>query len=496
MLTTMEVYHMKHLRVNKGLSLRAIAKETGRDFRTVKKYVEQDDFNQVVKQKRKRASRLDPYKPTIDELLEKDKTKRSKSRLTARGIYKVLCRDYKEFDLSERTVRKYVSEKKKELYSDNKGYLPLSHPEGEGQADFGEEDFEYRGKTVRLHYLNLSYPNSNNGYFQVFEGENLECFLEGLQRIFEHTEKVPQKIWFDNLTPVVQKILNVEDRAVNERFQFFCLHYGFEAVFCNPYSGHEKGNVEKKVGYHRKNFLLLDNKIDNLDAYNKKALAYCDADMDRPHYLKEKSIRELFEVEKEKMLDLNEKPFEVHRLKKAKANKYGMVTFETNRYAVSPTYAQRQVWLKIKATEIAILDEDYRPLIKYPRLYNRNQQSMNWSPYLELLCRRPRALEYTGFFEELPTNWQTYFKGCDYWQKKDTLKVLTKILQQNDMETAQAALEEAIKGDECTAETIMLSYRKITQQMPSAYEPGNGIPRMVAYEINLNAYDELASVCQ
>jgi len=75
----MEVYHMKHLRVNKGLSLRAIAKETGRDFRTVKKYVEQDDFNQVVKQKRKRASRLDPYKPTIDELLEKDKTKRSKA---------------------------------------------------------------------------------------------------------------------------------------------------------------------------------------------------------------------------------------------------------------------------------------------------------------------------------------------------------------------------------------------------------------------------------
>jgi hypothetical protein len=64
------------------------------------------------------------------------------------------------------------------------------------------------------------------------------------------------------------------------------------------------------------------------------------------------------------------------------------------------------------------------------------------------------------------------------------------------METAQAALEEAIKGDECTAETIMLSYRKITQQMPSAYEPGNGIPRMVTYEINLNAYDKLAGVCQ
>lgn len=490
----MEVYHMKHLRNNKGLSLRAIAKETGRDFRTVKKYVEQDDFNHVVKQKRKRQARLDPYKPIIDDLLEKDKNKRSKSRLTAKGIHTLLCREYKDFDLSERTVRKYVSEKKKALYTESKGYLPLNHPEGEAQADFGEEDFEYRGKTVRLYYFNLSYPHSNGGYYQVFEGENLECFLEGLQRVFEHTRKVPTKIWFDNLTPVVQKILNVEDRIVNERFQHFCLHYGFEAAFCNPYSGHEKGNVEKKVGYHRKNFLLLNNKIENLDAYNQKALTYCDADMDRPHYLKATSIRELFEAEKEKMLALNDKPFEVHRLKKAKANKYGMVTFETNRYSVSPAYAKRQVWLKVKASEVAILDEDYRPLDKHPRLYTRNQQSINWFPYLDLLCRRPRALEYTGFFEELPSNWQTYFKGCDYWQKKDTLKVLTAILQKNDMATAQTALEEAIKGGECTAETIMLSYRRITQQTPTAYEPGNGVPKMVTYEIDLHAYDALAGV--
>jgi hypothetical protein len=218
--------------------------------------------------------------------------------------------------------------------------------------------------------------------------------------------------------------------------------------------------------------------------------------MDRPHYLKEKSIRELFEAEKEKMLDINDKPFEVHRLKKAKANKYGMVTFETNRYSVSPTYAQRQVWLKVKAGEIEILDEDYRPLVKYPRLYTRNQQTINWYPYLDLLCRRPRALEYTGFFEELPHNWQTYFKECDYWQKKETLKVLRAILLKSDMETAQAALEETVKAGESTAETIMLSYRKITQPSPSNYEPGNGIPKMAAYEIDFNAYDKLTGVVQ
>lgn len=32
---------------------------------------------------------------------------------------------------------------------------------------------------------------------------------------------------------------------------FFEKNFGFTATFCNPASGHEKGNVENKVGYHR-----------------------------------------------------------------------------------------------------------------------------------------------------------------------------------------------------------------------------------------------------
>lgn len=38
-------YHIKHLNFHKGKSLRSIAEETGHDFRTVKKYAEQTDFN-------------------------------------------------------------------------------------------------------------------------------------------------------------------------------------------------------------------------------------------------------------------------------------------------------------------------------------------------------------------------------------------------------------------------------------------------------------------
>lgn len=45
---------------------------------------------------------------------------------------------------------------------------------------------------------------------------------------------------------------------VSEGFLRFMVHYGFRSNFCNPRSGHEKGSVENKVGYHRRNLFVPD----------------------------------------------------------------------------------------------------------------------------------------------------------------------------------------------------------------------------------------------
>ena len=229
------------MREKENKSLREIARKTGHDFRTVKKDVEVEDFNdrKVV---RKKSSKLDPYKATIDKWLEDDKQMKAKQRHTAKAIYNRLCRENDQlclenerFPLSERTVRKYVSAKKKELYAP-KGYLKLEQDGGEAQADFGEAEFELSGRKQMLHYLVLSYPYSNGAYMQVFKGENLECLLEGLKNIFEYVGYVPTKIWFDNLKPVVKAIFKHGDRSLSDRFKRFSLHYGFEGVFCNLHS--------------------------------------------------------------------------------------------------------------------------------------------------------------------------------------------------------------------------------------------------------------------
>ena len=108
--------------------------------------------------------------------------------------------------MSERSVRKCVAQLRKELQTETTAFLPLEHPPGEAQGDFGEARFVENGKTYDGYYFNLSYPYSNAGHMQLFKSANQECLLEGMKAIFEHIGGVPTAIWFDNLSPAVKKI--------------------------------------------------------------------------------------------------------------------------------------------------------------------------------------------------------------------------------------------------------------------------------------------------
>ena len=96
--------------------------------------------------------------------------------------------------------------------------MPLVHIPGEAQVDFGEADFIEKGKRHNGHYLNLSFPCSNGGYMQLFKGENMQCLAEGLMNIFAHIGGVPHRLWFDNLSPAVVKILKNHERKLTEDF--------------------------------------------------------------------------------------------------------------------------------------------------------------------------------------------------------------------------------------------------------------------------------------
>ncbi|WP_420768520.1 IS21 family transposase [Parageobacillus thermoglucosidasius] len=233
MLTMIQQHHIKYLYEYKGMSLRAIAKETGHSFQTIKKYANKEDVHPLPTPRKPKQSKLDPYKAQIDERLEEDRKVPRKQRHTGTRVYRRLLEMYgEEFSVSLRAVQYYVAKKKQEMYQDGEGYLPLEHSPGEAQADFGSFTYQdEKGVEQEGFFLTLSFPYSNASYAQVVPWQNQECLLQGLKQIFEYIGGVPKRIWFDNLSAAVTSIHRNGKRTLTELFQKFALHYNFHMIF-------------------------------------------------------------------------------------------------------------------------------------------------------------------------------------------------------------------------------------------------------------------------
>lgn len=146
----------------KGMSISDIAEKTGFDRKTIRKYLEKDDWNEEVRVPQMKASKLDPYKSLIDEWLEADRRTRKKQRHTARRVFTRLVEEAGEegFPCSYRTVAAYVAEKKRQIYGGRRSEarLPLDHPPGEAQVDFGEAEYVERGERALGAFVNVAFP--------------------------------------------------------------------------------------------------------------------------------------------------------------------------------------------------------------------------------------------------------------------------------------------------------------------------------------------------
>ncbi len=91
-----------------------------------------------------------------------------------------------------------------------------------------------------------------------------------MQRIFEHIGGAPPRLKFDSLSTAVTQVLEGNERVLTDGFRRFMLHYRFRADFCTPAAGNEKGNVENKAGYSRRNvFVPVPTTITSLEEFNQ-----------------------------------------------------------------------------------------------------------------------------------------------------------------------------------------------------------------------------------
>lgn len=493
MLKMAQKQYIKHLYETEGKSLREITRIMDLSFQTVKKYAYEDNWNQdhLPNVEPLKHPMLGPYIETIDQWLEEDRRVPRKQRHTATRILTRLQEEL-GFPGKYSCVKKYVRKKRYLMNQQDGGYLPLSQPMGHAQVDFGKFVYlDSLGRKNDGYALTVSFPYSNHALTQVFPSQNQECLLEGMKRIFNRIGGVPIKVKADNMTTAVAQVLKGTERILSDGFARFMLHYRFQAEFCNPASGNEKGNVENKVGYSRRNFFVPVPVIEDFNTYNTELFKRCEKDAEREHYKKHISIRELWKEEKQKLLYLPEYEYQVFRYETLRLNKYGYAVIDTNRYGLSPELSGQMVQAKIYFDRVELF-YDHTLIKGYPRCYGRDTEVLDWTQYVLTLCKKPHAVEHTRFFHQLPKLWQEHLSSTQGKERKNALRLLAEIVQDGNASLCDDTLVLANECGRTDADSLRQCYYMITKR---EYRP---VPLTLItsapslnYNPNLGIYDGL-----
>lgn len=465
----------------KGYCYAEIARKTGVDVKTVKKYVLQEDFSPKAPIKSKRGSILDPFKPTIDQWLKDDKKRWYKQRHTARRVFDRL-QDELGYKGSYPTVQRYVKAWREEHREQQTFQELVWHP-GEAQADVGEADFVYRGRRRRLYYLTLSFPYSNYSLTQVIPDVTALSICASLQAIFSHLDRVPKVIVFDNATGVGRRVGSKETET--ELFARFRAHYLFELRFCNPNAGHEKGHVEGKIGYTRRNLFVPERSFVDVKNFNRKLLSECEAKGLQEHYRKGELIQTLFAEERQVMGPFPTTPFDVCEYVHVTADSYGRICLNGKHfYGSRPDLARQKLLVRIRTDEVTVYDKQNMELVTYPRAFG-SQKTVTSIPETTLkhLARHPRSWFNSQLRENLDTDLRKTLDALDAYNRREVLKTFSRLTEDYDYNLALEAVREGLARDYLDFDTVAVIAARLRDgglDMP----PSKG-PSLVEYDLML-----------
>ena len=220
-----------------GMGIREAAREFGLHRDTVRKMLQYSVPPGYRRRKPAPRPKLEPYVGVIDQLLEGDRVTPKKQRHTAKRIFERL-REEHGFTGGYTIVKDYVRERRRRL---REMYVPLSHPPGHAQCDFGQARAVIGGVERKIHYFVLDLPHSDGCFVKAYPAETTEVFCDGHVSAFAFLGGVPQSILYDNTRLAVAKILGDGRRKRTRVFSELVSHYLFEDRFGRPGQGERQG---------------------------------------------------------------------------------------------------------------------------------------------------------------------------------------------------------------------------------------------------------------
>jgi transposase len=384
-------------RDREGLSLRALARRHGVHRRTVRQALES-----ALPPERKRpagrpAPALGAYRELIDSWLIADQKAPRKQRHTTKRIWERL-RDEQGAEVAETTVRDYVRRRRRELGLTAEAYCPQVYDPGvTAEVDWGEARVIIAGVLMTVGLFLMRACFSGACFVMAFETQSQQAFFEGHVAAFEFFGGVfAGTIRYDNLKAAAKKTLKGRRRVENERFVAFRSHYLFEAWFTlvGIEGAHEKGGVEGEVGRFRRSHLVPVPEFASLEELNDQLQAFCIQDLRRTISGRSLTVGELLSQEIDRLRPLPAERFPTWEESTCRVNQKAMVTVRRNHYSVPVRLVGLRVLVRVGAREIAVW-QDGREVARHPRLRGSQLRCARLDHYLELLQKKPGALEHS-----------------------------------------------------------------------------------------------------
>src|SRR3954471_20476024 len=375
-----------------GLSGRAACREYKIHWKTLKKILDNPEPPGYRRTKPRRPSILDPLLPVVHQILEDDRKAPRKQRHSARRIFERLRAEH-GYQGGLTTVKDAVRAWRRRTAE---VFVPLSHPPGEAQADFGQAEVILDGEPATVAVFVMTLPYSDAIFTCAFPRECTEAFLEGHVRAFAFFGGVPRRISYDNSKIAVARITGTRDRKVTDAFLRLKSHHLFREHFCLVRRPNEKGHVETLVGFARRNFLVpVPEAHGGLEGLNARLEADCRDDLARRLRGKPAAKAELLAEERAAMLPLPAEAFLAARVEPPTVGSLSLVRFDANDYSVPTEFAHHKVAAVGTVDAVRVVVGD-RVVASHRRCWGREGVFYDPVHYLALLERKPGALDFAA----------------------------------------------------------------------------------------------------
>jgi len=419
---------------NQEVPLRQLTRETGIHRQTLRKIRDNSQPPGYQRIKPICKSKIGPYLDHIKVIIESNKQMPKKQRHTAKKILEILQSD--GFEGGYTIVKDVVREIKK---TSKEVFMPLSQRPGEAQVDFGHALANFNGTLKKISFFVMSIVHSDAMFVMAFPRECTEAFLEAHVRAFDFFGFVPKRISYDNSRIAITKILTGHKRKHTTEFKRIISHYLFEPHFCNVRRPNEKGIVEGSVKYSRLNFMVPVPQIKDYDEFNRLLRDCCHSDLSR--ILRGKRLltkQQLLAEDHIAGIALPDDKFDYRKTTTTFASSESLVRYDTNDYSVPVSSAHHQATIKASVSFIEVYRQD-KLIAMHRRCWDRERQIFEPMHYLELLKRKPGALDHARPLEDwqLPLCFNTYRRCLEAHRDNGTKEYIQVLLLLNKYSVTQ-----------------------------------------------------------